>query len=64
MDPRWLDTTRAPILRGERIVGLCPFQPRCAQAVPGLCDTVPAPVREGDGMRWLCHHAPQIEEHA
>lgn len=64
MDPRWLDTTRAPILRGARVEGLCPFQPRCAHSVPGLCDTVPAPVREGDGMRWLCHHAPHIEEHA
>lgn len=64
MDPRWLDTTRAPILRGFRIEGLCPFQPRCADAVPGLCDAVPAPVREGDGMRWLCHHSPIIKEHA
>lgn len=64
MDPRWLDTTRAPILRGFRVEGLCPFQPRCADAVPGLCDAVPAPVREGDGMRWLCHHSPIIKEHA
>ncbi|WCT78566.1 ABC transporter ATP-binding protein [Novosphingobium humi] len=64
MDPRWLDTTRAPILRGFRIEGLCPFQPRCADAVPGLCDAVPAPVREGDGMRWLCHHSPSFKEPA
>ncbi|WDF71516.1 ABC transporter ATP-binding protein [Novosphingobium sp. KACC 22771] len=64
MDPHWLDTTRAPILRGFRVEGLCPFQPRCAVAVPGLCDAVPAPVREGDGMRWLCHHSPSIKEHA
>ncbi|WJS97880.1 ABC transporter ATP-binding protein [Novosphingobium humi] len=64
MDPRWLDTTRAPILRGFRVEGLCPFQPRCADAVPGLCDAVPAPVREGDGMRWLCHHSPINKEHA
>lgn len=64
MDPRWLDTTRAPILRGFRVEGLCPFQPRCAEAVPGLCDAVPAPVREGDGMRWLCHHSPSIKEQA
>jgi peptide/nickel transport system ATP-binding protein len=46
MDPRWLDTTHAPILRGDRIAGLCPFQPRCAEAISGLCDNVPAPVRE------------------
>ncbi|NKI99549.1 ABC transporter ATP-binding protein [Novosphingobium sp. SG707] len=64
MDPRWLDTTRAPILRGFRVEGLCPFQPRCAEAVPGLCDAVPAPLREGDGMRWLCHHSPSIKEQA
>ena len=64
MDPRWLDTTRPPILRGFRVEGLCPFQPRCAEAVPGLCDAVPAPLREGDGMRWLCHHSPNIKEPA
>ncbi|NOW44195.1 peptide/nickel transport system ATP-binding protein [Novosphingobium sp. SG751A] len=64
MDRAWLDTTRPPILRGFRVEGLCPFQPRCADAVPGLCDAVPAPLREGDGMRWLCHHSPSIKEPA
>lgn len=62
MDPRWLDTTHAPILRGDRIAGLCPFQPRCAEAISGLCDNVPAPVREGEGMRWLCHHSPNMAQ--
>jgi peptide/nickel transport system ATP-binding protein len=62
MDPRWLDTTHAPILRGDRIAGLCPFQPRCAEAIAGLCDNVPAPVREGEGMRWLCHHSPNMAQ--
>ena len=61
MDPRWLDTTPPPLLRGQRLPGLCPFLPRCAAALPGLCDTQPAPVREGAGMRWQCHLSPEKE---
>jgi len=60
MDPTWLDRTAAPMVVGAPmdVPGLCGFLPRCASAVPGLCDRVPAPVREGTGSRWLCHHAP------
>jgi peptide/nickel transport system ATP-binding protein len=60
MQRGWLEATCAPkaTCGPAPTQGLCPFLPRCGAALPGLCDRVPAPVREGDGMRWLCHLPP------
>ncbi|RVU07171.1 ABC transporter ATP-binding protein [Novosphingobium umbonatum] len=58
MDPSWLGATPAPIHRGEKQAGLCPFLPRCDVAIAGICDHQPAPPKTGDGMRWLCHRGP------
>ena len=34
----------------------CPFQPRCALAIPGTCDTTMPPLLEGtEGHRLACH---------
>ena len=60
MDRGWLDATSPPIpaCAPASTEGLCPFLPRCASALPGLCDRIPPPLRTGDAMRWLCHLAP------
>jgi peptide/nickel transport system ATP-binding protein len=58
MDPSWLGATPAPIHRGERLAGLCPFLPRCDVAIAGMCDHQLAPAKSGEGMRWLCHRGP------
>ncbi|MEZ4657336.1 MAG: ABC transporter ATP-binding protein [Caldilineaceae bacterium] len=32
----------------------CPFHPRCAQAIPGVCDVREPPVVHFDDGHWLC----------
>ena len=59
MDTTWLKRHSAqvqPILAGTvPEIGLCPFLPRCAQAISGQCDRVPPPRREREGHVILCH---------
>ncbi|MEO6715839.1 MAG: ABC transporter ATP-binding protein [Novosphingobium sp.] len=51
--PMQLDS--APTSPGAIAGQLCPFLPRCPDAIAGTCNTVPPPRRERDGQAILCH---------
>lgn len=59
MDTGWLarrSAADAPAIERDTISpALCPFLPRCSQAVSGNCDTAWPPRRERDGQSILCH---------
>ncbi|RVQ69833.1 ATP-binding cassette domain-containing protein [Croceicoccus ponticola] len=59
MDTGWLarrSAADAPAIARDAISpALCPFLPRCSQAIVGACDTEWPPRRERDGQSILCH---------